>query len=444
MTDSRSQHHVILLPVETAARELDAKLLLAVVAAAKGMTVFLGRRPELNMRLHAFPRGIYMAHNFDRKRRRILSIARKLGYAIVAWDEEGLVWHSPQAYCRRRVAPDTVQLLDAIIAWGKGQEEALRECGTGNVPIQVLGNPRADLYRPELVRIHEEQVRQIRGQYGRFLLVNSIFGWLNHYIHYDPGTAYGEAYMAKIAGISGHAPEYLHSQKEALLITKVAIRHLVRDFPEMKIIVRPHPSETREAWRDMEELENVHIIKDSRLIPWLAAAHLMIHAGCTTAVEYALMGRCSVLYTGEAKSHVAPQTKAVSRVAENYEALAAFVRQPPVPDEKIHTALAHMVASYDAERTASEAIVDFLAGITPTRPAASLSGLMVHGLRNLQHRLTKRLSSYQRQKFEDLAPRILYERITALAMAMELPIPNMKRIAEEGNLVRIDGDAEGV
>ena len=437
MTDSRSQHHVIILPVETAARELDAKLLLAIAAAARGMTVVLGRRPELNSRLHAFPRGVYLAHNFDRRRQRILSITRKLGHAVVAWDEEGLVWRSPETYCRRRVAHETVRLLDAIIAWGREQEEALRECDVRDLPIHPLGNPRADLYRPELVRINEKEVREIRGRYGDFVLVNSIFGWLNHYVHHDPRAAYDEAYLGKIARISGHAPEYLRSQKEALLATKEAIRRMAWDFPDRNIVIRPHPSEAKEAWRDMEEMANVHVVKDSRLIPWLAAARLMVHAGCTTAVEFALMGRCSVLYAGGETSHVAPQTRAVSRMAADYAALVEFVRNPPRLDSAARAALSRMVASFGNENTASESIANFLAGVEPARQGASVSGLILQMLRNAQHRLRRRLMHYQRQKFEDVSPRLLRKKVAALAAAMELPVPPMREIAREGTVVRI-------
>ena len=162
-----------------------------------------------------------------------------------------------------------------------------------------------------------------------------------------------------------------------------------------------------------------------------------MHAGCTTAVEYALMGRCSVLYAGVAQAHVAPQTKAVSRVAVDHEALAALVHQPPALDAAARAALSRMVASFGARETASEAIAEFLAGIEHAAEQAGLRGRILLLMRNLQHWLRGVASPYQKQKFEDVPTEVLRERMAALAAAMQLPVPPMREIAREGTVVRI-------
>jgi len=57
-------------------------------------------------------------------------------------------------------------------------------------------------------------------------------------------------------------------------------------YPDRRIIVRPHPSENHASWEAVTAgLDNVDVIYEGTVIPWLIAADVMIHNGCTTAIE---------------------------------------------------------------------------------------------------------------------------------------------------------------
>jgi surface carbohydrate biosynthesis protein len=116
----------LILPVETAARELDAKLLVALFAADRGMKVTLGNKALLNLRIGSLQPGVYLSHNFNAGRDRIISIAKQLGHQVVAWDEEGLVWINEESYRRRRADENALRNLEEIFLWGDEQAEALR------------------------------------------------------------------------------------------------------------------------------------------------------------------------------------------------------------------------------------------------------------------------------------------------------------------------------
>ena len=51
----------IILPVETQVRELDAKLLLACVAAERGHETFIGFQNDIRARITALPAGVFIA-----------------------------------------------------------------------------------------------------------------------------------------------------------------------------------------------------------------------------------------------------------------------------------------------------------------------------------------------------------------------------------------------
>ena len=56
-----SKKPVLLIPVENQVRELDAKLLLACIAAKRGLPSIIGPKREVEARITNFPRSIYLA-----------------------------------------------------------------------------------------------------------------------------------------------------------------------------------------------------------------------------------------------------------------------------------------------------------------------------------------------------------------------------------------------
>jgi hypothetical protein len=63
------------------------------------------------------------------------------------------------------------------------------------------------------------------------------------------------------------------------------------------LIVRPHPSENRQTWVDAASgLDNVHVVHEGNIVSWLAAADVLIHNGCTSAVEASVLGTPALSY----------------------------------------------------------------------------------------------------------------------------------------------------
>ena len=85
---------ILIIPVENQVRELDAKLLLACVAAERGFPVVLGSRHYINFAMPFLPRGLFLAKSMRSLSRLMLNLIRGLGHDIVAWDEESLVRYS--------------------------------------------------------------------------------------------------------------------------------------------------------------------------------------------------------------------------------------------------------------------------------------------------------------------------------------------------------------
>jgi len=445
----------VYLPVETAARELDAKLLLALFLQREGFEVVIGSHARLHNTIHRYPPGIYVAHLFDRKKRRIFRILRDLGHVIAAWDEEGLVWQSPEVYRRRRVDTEALSHVSRIFAWGREQARALapvtEQTGT---EVRITGNPRQDLYAPALRSLHEVEAGEIRDQHGAFILINSNFGWINHARAPRQNIEKSEEELAAIARASRHPPEYIRFRYRMFRHFCELVPALARRFPERRIIVRPHPSESRDIWQRIARgLGNVRVVYDHRLVPWLLAAEHVIHNGCTTAVEAALLGKIPIDFRPESNPALeCSQPGAVSAPAQTIEAIARYIENPAALRQerpRIEQALSEMVEGWNkglaSERIARDLASSF-ADPEPDNFHRRMLGHVRARIRMLEKAFLARFVSssssnpdYIRQKFPPTETSAIEARLQRFATVLEQNAPPARLLDENVWLISPQG-----
>lgn len=347
-----SNKKYLYLPVETAARELDAKLLLALFAVEQGFEVVLANRAILNTKIHQFPAGIYLSHNFDKGRRRILEILNRLGHQVMAWDEEGLVWLNEQAYQKRRMFGPSVAQLHTIFAWGNEHAKAL---SLDTPVVKPCGNPRADMLTAQLRPFYAEKATALNAQYGALILVNSNFGWLNYALDKVRDTETLADRLQRLAQKSRHPLEYFEYRHQVFEAFCDMLPQLSKAFPDRQIIVRPHPSESPDAWSHaVDGLDNVQVKFDSELVPWLMAASAVIHNGCTTAVETAMLGKAAIMYEPVNNPKFdSSQPRALSSIAQSVEDVVVKVKMPISLTASQSKLMGTMVAGWGENLSAS-------------------------------------------------------------------------------------------
>lgn len=287
----------LILPVESQVRELDAKLFLACVAAERGFRVVMGSRAYIHHAMASLPRGVYLAKSMRRMSERMFDIIPKLGHAIVAWDEEGLVRFPDPFYYQRRLSAKALQNVQALLAWGPDDARAIRAFdGYPGCPIRVTGNPRIDLMRPELRGFFDGEVANIRARYGSFVLVNTNFSGLNHF---HGGLSELKANITPGSGVERDPFMVGRAMFRTSILSHFQrlIPALSRLLPDHKVVVRPHPSESHELWRKLAQgLRNVEVVNEGNVTAWLLACKALVHNGCTTGVEAAILGTPAVAF----------------------------------------------------------------------------------------------------------------------------------------------------
>lgn len=296
----------LLLPVENQVRELDARLLLACVAARRGFTSVIGPIREIEARIASFPQSIYLSKSMLSGRTEMFKIMRRLGLKIVTLDEEALVHLPAEIYYSRRLSPEAMTYVSRLFAWGQDNAELWRQYPNhpDNAQIHVTGNPRNDMLRPEIRSIYEGTVQDLHRQYGEYILVNTNFNHVNAFYasmnlfkpqrNQDKEPEFGRA----ARGMTRAYAEGLRKHKQAVFEDfQALIPKLDEVLPDHTIIVRPHPTENQQVYKQIAaQCKDVQVTNEGNVVPWLMGARALIHNGCTTGVEAFLVGVPAISY----------------------------------------------------------------------------------------------------------------------------------------------------
>jgi surface carbohydrate biosynthesis protein len=282
----------LFLPIWSQVRELDAKLLVACAVAERGMPVILGSRAPLSYYAHRLPRGIYLAKGGQREGT-FFRILRRLGHEIALLDEASLLRLPDDEVREARYAPEAAERVGLFLAWGEDDARMLRATpACAHAAVVVTGNPRIDLTRPELRAYFEPEARALRDRLGEFALLNTNFFGLNHY---DPSLS-TELQIARGERPSSAYLRAFATHRLAIFErTRALVAELARRLGKHALVVRPHPMENPQVWRDAARAEsNVHVVQEGSILPWLLAARVSIANNCTTLVEAHLLGKAGV------------------------------------------------------------------------------------------------------------------------------------------------------
>jgi surface carbohydrate biosynthesis protein len=419
----------LIIPVENQLRELDAKLLLSCVAAERGFPVVLGSRAFIHFAVASLPRGVYLAKSMRALSNRMFDIIRKVGHEIVAWDEEALVRAPDAQYWERRLSAGTVQKVSAIIAWGPDDARVFREYpGYTGAPIYITGNPRVDMMRREVRSFYNEEVERIRERFGRFVLINTNFGWNNHFIpNFAQINNAGKPMGGFMTSLVAHRTAiFEHFQKMVPALSEA--------LPGFTILVRPHPTESHVPWNEIAGgLGNVKVVHEGNVIPWLMACEALVHNSCTTAVEAFVLGTPAVAYQPvrmktfddelpNSLSHRAFSIEELGRTLGSILAGEQRIDDQPNRRQLIERHIAALEGPLAAERMVDVLEQSGYASRPPPRPSPSryLEGWVHTKARNCVKAINMRRSKhrnsieYHAHRFPDIAVEELREKVERL------------------------------
>ena len=294
--DMKQKKPVLIIPIETKVREFVGKLFLAYTAAKAGYKVIFGDQSTIQNITDLLPRGFYLSKSVAATTKAQYTQLKKQGFTPVAWDEEGLLYFSTDVYHKLRLSKESLHSVEAFFCWGKEQCDDIRAfCPDVENKLFLCGNPRFDLLRKELLPFHTPKVSEYSEEYGKIILLNTNFGFYNHYR--SPEEVRNMLANFPLSSEAGFIDGWIDFQHAGFDAFRDILPLLSKKFPDYSIVLRPHPSENHKKWEDIcGKFENVSMRADGNVHEWIIASEVIVHFNCTTAVEAFILGVAPITY----------------------------------------------------------------------------------------------------------------------------------------------------
>jgi surface carbohydrate biosynthesis protein len=295
---------VVLFPVETVVRELDFRLMLAALCARPDTQIVIGRQHLLQLLLFRLRGGLFVGKNLAtwKSAQEYLNYKERNFRTVYLHEEGGIFQGGPDHWAeivRGQLEVEKIQPEDHVCCWGEFQADCYRKlhprCGPH---IVATGHPRFNLCSPRYRAFYDAEVQALKKRHGKFFLINTNILWTN---------AHGMDFNFRWHGLKPENPE--DQDRRNFYLDQVCTstikwarflqlaNHLVNQFPDYNIVVRPHPAEDiRYYTRLLQHIPRVTVTREGGVQPWLLACEAMIHEGCTTAIEAYMAGARVVNY----------------------------------------------------------------------------------------------------------------------------------------------------
>lgn len=298
-----SQKKRLYTVLEVKKRELDSRLYFAVKAAERGFSTVISKKNNLNNKVDLMKTGILLDKSLGPKHLKPILKFKKAGHRVCSFDEEGLLFYNPETLCKSRMAPDCLNEIDYFFCWGENDRNAiLNYCTLDPAKVIKTGNCRIDFLKGRLKNILTEDAKKIKEKYGKFILCNTNFSYVNYQSPSENIKTIIDSY--KILG--KRDDQTLEVDRKKLNVQMETRKKLLEffkifseRFPDKKILIRAHQSENVEYWNEsLKSYKNINLVKDhsTSAATWMLASELNISSNCTTGVESKILNTLTLNY----------------------------------------------------------------------------------------------------------------------------------------------------
>lgn len=283
------------LPIETKVREFDAKLLLAIEALRHDYVVLIGHDIFLR-KLDILPSGVVLHKDALNIREPFFKKAQLYGHKVIVLDEEGSIVFDWDSYLTKRVWTGTTDYIDVILCWGKNQYFAIENWKNKvkkNFNLSITGHSRIDIIREPIKQYNKKELIS-----EKIILINTHFALCN-FIDSD-SVLFKMLKNNKILQTEldlERFNDHVSYKKELMNCYIELLKVISINYPQYKIVLRPHPSENENKWIEItKNLTNVIVTKSHSVGFWIDKAEVVIHTGCTTAIETFLSSKVAIAF----------------------------------------------------------------------------------------------------------------------------------------------------
>ncbi len=321
----------IYLHTEIAARELDSKILLAVLAAARGHQVIVSdiETIEKGICRGKLAPGIFHTKSLtpgDSKITRHQNIIDN-GSLVTSIDEEScLDTYGYDKFARIRYSEKSIDQSSAVFGWGPEDAEALKRIYPKySSKIHMTGSPRADLWKP----IFSDFWDAPKGKPNKpFLLIPSKMGFANEIksFHEIVKIFKSGGYLKRDPDLLEYTFGNISENYRKMFAFIEAIKYLAKNNNGFDIVLRPHPVENIETWKILlKDIANVHVIQEGSINPWINNSFAVMHNSCTSAIEATVFKKPVITYIPFEQKYTSELPNELGQCVKSLEDLSSKV-----------------------------------------------------------------------------------------------------------------------
>ena len=293
--------NILFLPIEIKTREFFPKLFLISRALKKNIDCFIGDKIAVNRAIRYFKKGVYFHKSINKKDKEyILDIKSKVDTYISLDEEFGFATTNKKQlknYLDIRSSYENVKNVDRIYNWGKFDQSVWKKkYSSFTNKFLISGAPRLDIWKKKIYSvIFKNEIHDLKKKYKKFIFIPSTFisskKKLNQMIKVEKQITKKKELLKK--RINAKIFEFKLFNEFLKLI-----RLLSRDFSDLNIVIKPHPTEDPKDWiKNTNKYKNVYIDTKFELTPYIAAAELVIFNSSISGIQSVLMNKKTICYS---------------------------------------------------------------------------------------------------------------------------------------------------
>jgi surface carbohydrate biosynthesis protein len=275
-------HPRICLIVDNPLRDLDGLVLLAWHLARRGAETYLVPMYAQGFDVPSIAPDLVVANYVRPNNRDLLLQYRRRGILVGVLDTEGAAGKDADQFAGMVARMDCASFIDVYCVWGTEQYDAFRRAEI--VPadrLRLTGCPRFDFCSmPWRAALPQPTL-------PNFILINTNFPTVNP--RFSRGCEDETKSMVAAGFSEAFARMFIADARRAYEGILSTTEQLLRDFPDVKFVLRPHPFEDPAAYLRLRG-PNLSVRQEGSALEWIALSRLLIHQNCSTALEAVMMG----------------------------------------------------------------------------------------------------------------------------------------------------------
>ena len=271
------------------ARELDAKMMLAVSLVSVGYRVVLAEKHlAMNYALSVTDSIFLSIWGAHEKFSNFYDKVRQKGNYVVAMDEEAFITMGSDIYLNTRLTDKSLRHIDLFLCLGNW-DASLISSRAPSVSIATVGNPRVD------VLLGKKRNWPMRKQTLFCLLLHSDLR-ITLSVETGISNSWWMGVLTSERVISLYT-RYLEYQEQSMRKFMDFAKHVATLLPGKNLIYRCHPAEKSERVDEFFTETNISVSRDMTLADDLARASIVVHNFCTVGLEAQILGKKTLAFT---------------------------------------------------------------------------------------------------------------------------------------------------